>query len=216
MNEVQNMKAVIEKSVDQAPIESLKHRQRREREAAILDLAIRLMATQGYLAMTMDDLAGRLGIATGTLYQHFASKEELVVAVAVRRADEQQVLLDSQDSAEPAIARLEALLRWRCARRFRHEWPDLEAILYVIRSQSRKRPELQARLDEGHAAVARLIDVAKAEGSIRRDIETDVLVDLLKSGVGGSASDRLLAEGRYSPEALTESLVRILLDRVRP
>lgn len=46
---------------------------------AILDAAGELLADQGYAGCGVAAVAARAGIATGTVYQHFASKSELVV-----------------------------------------------------------------------------------------------------------------------------------------
>lgn len=46
-----------------------------------LDHAARLFRTQGYAAVTMRDIAARCGVKAGSLYYHFASKEQIVVEV---------------------------------------------------------------------------------------------------------------------------------------
>lgn len=47
----------------------------------ILGQARRLLLENGYEALTMRDVAGRCGIAVGTLYNYFASKETLAAGV---------------------------------------------------------------------------------------------------------------------------------------
>src|SRR6267378_1297565 len=46
----------------------------------ILDASDRLLARYGYKKMTIDDLAGEVGIGKGTIYLHFNSKEEVALA----------------------------------------------------------------------------------------------------------------------------------------
>ena len=53
----------------------------------ILDAAGRLLARYGYSKMTMDDLAREVGVAKGTLYLHFPSKEEVVLSRIDRLVD---------------------------------------------------------------------------------------------------------------------------------
>lgn len=57
-----------------------------ERRQQLLDVALRLFATKGYTATTMDDIADAAGVTKPLLYQHFDSKRalymELVEAVA--------------------------------------------------------------------------------------------------------------------------------------
>ncbi len=51
-----------------------------ERKELILDAADRLLAHFGYKKMTVEDIAKEAGIGKGTVYLHFASKEEVVLA----------------------------------------------------------------------------------------------------------------------------------------
>jgi TetR/AcrR family transcriptional regulator, fatty acid metabolism regulator protein len=63
---------------------SLRERQRQEREELILRAAEEVVLEKGYREMSMDEVAARVGIAKGTVYLHFASKEELVFALFER------------------------------------------------------------------------------------------------------------------------------------
>ena len=44
---------------------------------AIFDAAIKIFSTNGYEGATMDDMAQAAGVAKGTLYYYFKSKEEI-------------------------------------------------------------------------------------------------------------------------------------------
>src|SRR5260370_19576239 len=65
-------------------IRSLKEKQRQEREELILQAAEEMLAEKGYHETSMDEIAARVGIAKGTVYLHFPSKEDLVVAIFQR------------------------------------------------------------------------------------------------------------------------------------
>ena len=53
----------------------------------ILDAVGGLLAAYGYGKMTMQDVARQVGIGKGTIYLHFPSKEELVLAHIDRIAE---------------------------------------------------------------------------------------------------------------------------------
>jgi len=55
--------------------------------ATIIEAAADLFDRQGYGAASLSDIAGRGGVTKGALYFHFASKEELALAV-IERQDE--------------------------------------------------------------------------------------------------------------------------------
>jgi AcrR family transcriptional regulator len=52
------------------------------RRAVILDAALRVFGQYGYRRASMDDIAGEAGIAKGTIYLSFASKEEVFQALS--------------------------------------------------------------------------------------------------------------------------------------
>jgi AcrR family transcriptional regulator len=56
------------------------------RRAVILDAALRVFGQYGYRRTSMDDIAGEAGIAKGTIYLSFASKEEAFQALSQRLA----------------------------------------------------------------------------------------------------------------------------------
>ncbi|WP_022764282.1 TetR/AcrR family transcriptional regulator [Butyrivibrio sp. XPD2006] len=55
-----------------------------ERKNEILDVAEQLFAEKGFDAASTNDIINRIGIARGTLYHHFASKEEILDAIVDR------------------------------------------------------------------------------------------------------------------------------------
>ena len=58
-----------------------------QRRAEILDTAQRLFTTRGYQSTSVEDILTQIGIAKGTLYYHFSSKEEILRALIARIAD---------------------------------------------------------------------------------------------------------------------------------
>lgn len=61
---------------------------RADREQQLLDVAERALVEQGYAATTMDEVARRAGVTKPLLYDHFGSKDGLIVACIARvRAD---------------------------------------------------------------------------------------------------------------------------------
>src|SRR5690242_10892307 len=52
--------------------------------AVILDAVDRLLAQYGYQKMTLDDIVREAGLARGTLYAYFNSKEEMALATIDR------------------------------------------------------------------------------------------------------------------------------------
>ncbi len=64
-----------------------KQREREAREALFLDAADQMIAESGFMKLQMGPLAAACDYATGTLYQHFQSKEDLLLALVVREVE---------------------------------------------------------------------------------------------------------------------------------
>lgn len=63
-----------------------KKREFARREELILDTGRRLLMEVGYLGLTMDSIAKEIEYSKGTIYQHFSSKEEILLALALQCA----------------------------------------------------------------------------------------------------------------------------------
>ena len=64
-----------------------------ETRQRILDSALELFREKGFDETTMRDVAAAAGMATGAAYYYFRSKEELVMALYVRSAEEKRSFL---------------------------------------------------------------------------------------------------------------------------
>lgn len=85
----------------------------------ILDAVDALLAKFGYKKMTMEDVAREVGIGKGTIYLHFPSKEELVLAHVDRIAETVvRKIGEIAASGEPVDRRLRRMLVLRVLHRF--------------------------------------------------------------------------------------------------
>jgi len=106
-----------------------------DRRAHILKVAGRLFSQKGYHSTSMRDLAAALGLTQGSLYNHFAGKEELLFAIIDRVSDEFLAAIEpiARSEASP-IKKLRAAVRvhlqviaenLETATVFLHEWKFL-------------------------------------------------------------------------------------------
>jgi AcrR family transcriptional regulator len=78
----------------------------------ILAASQTLIAERGYAAMSMDDLAARVGVSKPTLYSQFSTKEELVMAMAAQIMERLfSVVEDERAPGRSALDKLADLLR---------------------------------------------------------------------------------------------------------
>jgi AcrR family transcriptional regulator len=83
----------------------------RRTQLAIHDAAVKSFAAKGYAGTSLRSLAAEVGVEVGSLYRHFASKEELLFNVVKQASDEFYQTLTETLANAPArpVARLRAL-----------------------------------------------------------------------------------------------------------
>ncbi|WP_148591797.1 TetR/AcrR family transcriptional regulator [Aquisphaera giovannonii] len=64
-----------------------KQREVRQRELMLLDVARKILIEQGYAGLTMDRVAEATEYSKWTVYQHFATKEDLVAALLIQSTE---------------------------------------------------------------------------------------------------------------------------------
>jgi len=81
-----------------------------ERKNEILDVAEQLFAEKGFDNASTNDIINKIGIARGTLYHHFGSKEEILDAMVERmtRQSISRAAAIVADSSMPLLERLSA------------------------------------------------------------------------------------------------------------
>ena len=130
---------------------------------AILDATDRLLARFGYRKMTVEDIAVEAGIGKGTIYLHFASKEEVVLSHVDRIVDrlKQQHLGIIARSEITAPERIRRMLLARVLFRFdsiQHYTQSLNDLLAAL------RPGLLARRAKYFEEEAQIFAEVLAEG----------------------------------------------------
>ncbi len=69
-----------------------KAREVADREQLLLNIALEIIETHGFSALTMDKLTQQSEYSKGTVYNHFSSKEDLLSALCLRAVRVQQLL----------------------------------------------------------------------------------------------------------------------------
>jgi AcrR family transcriptional regulator len=114
-----------------------------ERRDKIIDVAIDLAEAGGYENVRQRDVADQAGIALGTLYKSFISKEHILSAAIAREADELERRIKAKPPAgDTATARLQALFRIT-TRAMCHKPKYARA---VIRAMASGQPEVAAHV----------------------------------------------------------------------
>ncbi|MEQ8285909.1 TetR/AcrR family transcriptional regulator [Thalassospira sp.] len=194
---------------------------RQKREELILDGAGELIAEVGFFELKMSDLARICGISVGTLYGHFASKEDLLIGLAVmagsKRAEKFDIARNHDGSAieKYIIANLLDL-------RFSINHPQwFEAEYLALAPSIWKRATYarhQAQLDQINA-ITSMFQAFLSEGEAELGIASDMTsrsrnLNLGSWGLGYGINVLVLSEitDRHYGQELRKNAVNILCD----
>ncbi len=180
---------------------SLRERQRQERADLILSVAGDVLVEKGYYETTIEEIAARAGIGKGTVYLHFGSKDDLIVALI-----EQEIVL-FREAVEHAIqapesvrSRLEQIFHYACARlrsRRVQVFLTLEATVGPRQGLMEKLQGVHTHFDQIAMEISALLDAGKATGEVNAGLPTAVMVTSFLS---------LLVPGRFASIASIHDL----------
>ncbi|MBW8484023.1 TetR/AcrR family transcriptional regulator [Actinomadura parmotrematis] len=137
----------------------------RRNRAILLDVAAEVVAEQGAQA-SLRDIARRAGVGMGTLYRHFATREELLGALLGARFDR---LAARADALAAELPPLEALTAW--LDEFTAGTTVYRGLAPSLMASADGDSPLKASCDAFREAGGRLLARAQASGDIRPDVD---------------------------------------------
>ncbi|MFE2294960.1 TetR/AcrR family transcriptional regulator [Streptomyces sp. NPDC059452] len=143
------------------------------RREMILRAAVRVFARQGFAATRVDDIAGEAGVAKGSVYLYFDSRDALLAAAfETYAAQSQAVVQQARTGAGDGLERLASLVR-SVVDMVAAE-PELARILIDLWAAGRQGDasgmDIPAVYREYRAVVAELLADAEAEGILRAGV----------------------------------------------
>ena len=188
--------------------------QRKEtKRGQILDAAVLEIARHGYYGTTVAAIAGRAGVADGTIYLYFKSKEEVLVSIferAMQRFIEQARQIAEEDGAgaESKLRRLIALHLTLLG-----EDRDLAVIFQVEFRHTIHVLELlsRSRMRDYLALIARVIDQGKPEGVFKSDVDPLLAAKVVFGVLDEMATDWVLSRKNVRLASRADPVCDILL-----
>ncbi|GAA4581336.1 TetR family transcriptional regulator [Planotetraspora phitsanulokensis] len=195
-------------------------RRREETIREILDLSVEVMAEEGVAALSLAEVARRMGMRTPSLYQYFPSKTAIYDALFGQSAR------DLNETLHKATAGLDALDRLRIGTLKFVEWTRLNPVraqLLFWRPVPGFVPSAEAFAPavDNVTEVRTVLEDAVADGLLHPGAATDEGVALLNTLVAGVVSQQMsnepeapVGEGRF--ERLAPTVLDLFITHYAP
>jgi TetR/AcrR family fatty acid metabolism transcriptional regulator len=187
-----------------------------DKRALILDAATRVFAERGFFGAQVADIARRAGIAAGTVYLYFRSKDDLLISLFDRTMqdairDGRAALAEVEDPAD----RLRRIARLHLERLGRDR--NLAVVFQVELRQSTKfMARLSAtRLRDYLGLIRDTIADGQAQGAFRTQVPATLAAKLFFGALDEMATNWILSDRRYTLADDAEAVVDVFLNGVR-
>ena len=182
--------------------------------ARIIAVARQHFFANGFRAVTMDDLAGELGMSKKTLYASFPTKTDLLRAVLLDKfgrveVDLQRIaagfsnnMLDSLHQLLACLQRHTEEIQPPFVRDIRRAAPQLFELV-----QTRRRRIIQTYFGS-------LLDECRKAGIIRKDVSTRLIIEILLGATEAIMNPVRMAELGLTPKTGYSTIINVVFEGV--
>lgn len=175
-------------------------------KAAILDTTYTLLIDKGYADVTTDDIAAAARVSKATIYRHWRSKQELVVAAA-------RMHFGTVDA--PDLGSFADEVHWILENRLRdYREPGTLRLVGSLVGAATFDPQLQALFTEWVEQLSRAIRRVVQRGIARGDVRPEIDLLALETLVAGIVARTVVAQHSFSL-ATVERIVDLITAAAR-
>lgn len=158
--------------------------------AAILNTTYELLIDKGYAEVTTDDIAAAARVSKATIYRHWRTKQELVVAAA-------RMHFGQVDA--PDLGSFSEEVHWILEHRLRdYREPGTLRLVGSLVGAATSDPQLQSLFTEWVEQLSRAIRRAIQRGIARGDVRPEVDILALETLVAGIVARTVVAQHSFS------------------
>ena len=186
-----------------------------DKHAAILRAAIRVFAHNGYFNAKVADIAREAGVADGTVYLYFKSKEEILHSIFNRTVEEAiaeaRKQLEKISDAKEKLRRI-ALLHLERLSADR----DLAVVFQVeLRGSTKFMEEFSAAgFAEYLGLIRETFEAGQRVGVFRSELNAKIVAKILFGALDEMATNWILSKRRYKLAPMSDQVLDIFLNGV--
>ncbi|HEV3469828.1 MAG TPA: TetR/AcrR family transcriptional regulator [Pyrinomonadaceae bacterium] len=186
-----------------------------DKREAILRAATRVFARSGYFSSKVADIAREAGVADGTVYLYFKSKEEILRSVFERNTSE-AIAEGREELSKIADPRdkLRRIARHHLERLGSDR--DLAVVFQVeLRGTTKFMEEFSAAgLAEYLSLIREVFEEGQAAGLFRRELNAKLVSKILFGALDEMATNWILSKRRYRLAPMADEVLSIFFDGV--
>ncbi len=182
----------------------------------ILEAASEVFGRKGFGGATIAEIAGKAGIAEASIYQHFKSKEDLLLSVPGKWFDELAVKLERVFAGDltPSERLLYLLRRWALDFQTK-EWETRILILELYRNPAFYNSQAYRFTHRFWKLIRKTVEEGRGTGHFRQDFRTDYYLHLIQGTFEHEALARMMLHRKKPTPTNTEQMIHLLLRAIR-
>jgi len=181
----------------------------------IIDAAVRVFARTGYYNSRVSDIAREAGIASGTIYLYFKTKEEILVTLFREKMAEWVTLVRREVARETdPVAKIRRIVALHFTMIERN--PDLAEVVQVELRQGQKffRGASAHEVSAYFGVITDVLEEGIAAGRIRKDLPAKIATKMLFGAMDQLATSWVLGKRAYRLSDAAEPVATIFLKGV--
>ena len=186
-----------------------------EKPQQIIDAAVRVFARHGYYNSRVSDIAREAGVASGTIYLYFKTKDDILVRLFREKMAEWVAFLREAIADLPdAVAKLRRLVALHL--KMLEDNPDLAEVMQVELRQGHKffRGASAHEITAYFALIGAVLEEGMAAGLFRHDLPVKLATKMLFGGMDQVATSWVLGKRRYRLADTADTVADVVLNGV--
>jgi len=187
-------------------------RRSNNKRALILDAAVRAFARDGYHQARMADVAREAGVAAGTIYLYFRSKDEVLISIFEERVQAfVQGFRERVSREQGAAAKLSKLIELHLYEMQEHQ--DLATVFQLELRQSRHFMSAYPKVDlkSYFDLIGEILEEGQQHGVFRQDLYLGAVKRALFGALDETVTSWLLAGKSYDLTQMAGPLADLFL-----
>lgn len=188
-----------------------------ERQGEIIRVAVELAADKGVDSVTTQDMADAMHLTQGAIFRHFATKDDIWIAVIEWVRERLMKVLDkaAADAADPLNA-IERMFFAHIA--FISKHPAIPRLLFselLHKKNSKLRQLIEGIISGYEAKIANLLDAAKSQSLVPDDLDSQSAAVLYIGMIQGLVMQSSIFGGKRALQQQAEKTFPIFLHGIK-